>query len=136
MSGFASELEATNQKTEARCNGIRKEVSKALSEQRQQLITQSEAMAKKMDGVAAKVQCPNIPSVRMTVCLLHTIFRWHRMLHTKTDPKISRTHMLAAKLCCLLSCLSACLFQCVAVCACLSLRYVICLPCLRSACVN
>ncbi len=55
MSGFASELEATNQKTETRCNAIRKEVSKAMSEQRQQLITQSEAMAKKMDGIAAKV---------------------------------------------------------------------------------
>ncbi|DBA84981.1 TPA: hypothetical protein ACH3X2_005720 [Trebouxia sp. C0005] len=54
VSGFASELEASNQKTETRCNGIRKEVSKAMSEQRQQLIAQSEAMAKKMDSIAAK----------------------------------------------------------------------------------
>ncbi|KAL0050442.1 hypothetical protein WJX82_011314 [Trebouxia sp. C0006] len=54
VSGLASELEATNQKTETRCNGIRKEVSKAMSEQRQQLVAQSEAMAKKMDGIAAK----------------------------------------------------------------------------------
>ncbi len=63
MSGFASELEATNQKTETRCNGIRKEVSKAMSEQRQQLIAQSEAMAKKMDNIAAKVSYLLLPSV-------------------------------------------------------------------------
>ncbi|KAL3162864.1 hypothetical protein ABBQ32_009315 [Trebouxia sp. C0010 RCD-2024] len=54
VSGFASELEASNQKTETRCTNIRKEVSKALSEQRQQLSAHSEAMAKKMDSVAAK----------------------------------------------------------------------------------
>ncbi|KAL0042137.1 hypothetical protein WJX77_004388 [Trebouxia sp. C0004] len=54
VSGLASELEAANQKTETKCNGIRKEVSKAMSEQRQQLIAQSEAMAKKMDGIAVK----------------------------------------------------------------------------------
>lgn len=73
MSGFASELEATNQKTETRCNGIRKEVSKAMSEQRQQLIAQSEAMAKKMDGVAAKVSYLLLPSVcglvHLSTCL-------------------------------------------------------------------
>ena len=63
MSGLASELEATNQKTETRCNGIRKEVSKAMSEQRQQLVAQSEAMAKKMDGIAAKVCFLLLPSV-------------------------------------------------------------------------
>ena len=84
MSGFASELEATNQKTETRCNGIRKEVSKALSEQRQQLITQSEAMAKKMDGVAAKVRCLNTLSGRMTVCLSINMSRWHQSWSTTT----------------------------------------------------
>lgn len=64
MSSFAAELEATNQKTETRCTNIRKEVSKALSEQRQLLTTQSEAMTKKMDSVATKVPfslfCPSV----------------------------------------------------------------------------
>ena len=77
VSGLASELEATNQKTETRCNGIRKEVSKAMSEQRQQLVAQSEAMAKKMDGIAAKVSYLLLPSVcglvhlstRLCLCL-------------------------------------------------------------------
>lgn len=73
MSGFASELEASNQKTETRCNGIRKEVSKAMSEQRQQLIAQSEAMAKKMDSIAAKVLYPLLPAVcgliHLSTCL-------------------------------------------------------------------
>lgn len=57
------------------------------------------------------------------------------MLHTQTDLKISRIHMLAAKLCCLLSCLSSCLFQRVAGSACLFQRQDTSLPCLRSACV-
>ncbi len=55
VSSFSSQLETTNQKVESRCTGIRKEVSKALSEQRQQLIAQSEAMAKKMDTITVKV---------------------------------------------------------------------------------
>lgn len=70
VSGFASELEASNQKTETRCTNIRKEVSKALSEQRQQLSAHSEAMAKKMDSVAAKV--PHVAllcHVCLSVCL-------------------------------------------------------------------
>ncbi|KAL3161053.1 hypothetical protein ABBQ38_009436 [Trebouxia sp. C0009 RCD-2024] len=54
VTSFASELEASNQKTETRCTNIRKEVSKALSEQRQQLSAHSEAMAKKMEFVATK----------------------------------------------------------------------------------
>ena len=55
VTSFATELEATNQKTETRCTNIRKEVSKALSEQRQLLTSQAEAMSKKMDSVSAKV---------------------------------------------------------------------------------
>ena len=68
MSSLASELEATNQKTETRCTNIRKEVSKALTEQRQLLTVQSEAMCKKMDSVAAKVVA--LPVLRLSVCLL------------------------------------------------------------------
>ena len=107
MSGFASELEATNQKTETRCNGIRKEVSKALSEQRQQLIAQSEAMAKKMDGVAAKVHCLNIPSVRMTVCLVQTMFRWlqSEAMAKKMDGVAAKVHCLNIPSVCKVVCL-------------------------------
>ena len=52
---LASELEACTQRTEAKCTGIRKEVSKAMAEQRQQLLTQSETIMKKMEAVSAKV---------------------------------------------------------------------------------
>ena len=55
LSGFSSELEAAGQRTEAKCMAIRKEVSKALQDQRQQLIAQSESMARRMDAVALKV---------------------------------------------------------------------------------
>ena len=69
MSAFAAELEETNQKTETRCTNIRKEVSKALSEQRQQLISQSEAMAKKMDTVAAKASAHLVACLCLHLCI-------------------------------------------------------------------
>ena len=52
---LASELDACSVRTEAKCTGIRKEVSKAMAEQRQQLLTQSETIMKKMEAVSAKV---------------------------------------------------------------------------------
>ena len=58
LSGFSSELEAAGQRTEVKCTGIRKEVSKALQDQRQQLIAQAESMARRMDAVTLKVQSP------------------------------------------------------------------------------
>ena len=58
LSGFSSELEAAGQRTEVKCTGIRKEVSKALQDQRQQLIAQAESMARRMDAVTLKVQLP------------------------------------------------------------------------------
>ena len=79
VTSFASELEVTNQKTETRCTNIRKEVSKALSEQRQLLTSQADAMSKKMDSVAAKVLpicvclpiCLSLPaSACLPACLL------------------------------------------------------------------
>ena len=69
VSSLTGELEATNQKTETRCTNIRKEVSKALSEQRQQLIAQSEAMSKKMDSVSAKVRLLPVLHLPLSVCV-------------------------------------------------------------------
>lgn len=53
---LTAELEACNQKTETKCTGIRKEVSKALAEQRQQLLAQTDGVMKKIEAVSAKVQ--------------------------------------------------------------------------------
>ena len=75
---LASELEACTQRTEAKCTGIRKEVSKAMAEQRQQLLTQSETIMKKMEAVSAKVcgciECCQFPaacreSYRLCFCV-------------------------------------------------------------------
>ena len=54
-SGQAAELESCSRQMETKCTGIRKEVSKAMAEQRQQLNTQSDSLMKKMDAVSSKV---------------------------------------------------------------------------------
>lgn len=78
LSSFSSELEAAGQRTEVKCTAIRKEVSKALQDQRQQLIAQSESMARRMDAVALKVSsglfhrspCPWFPCLLLCVLSL------------------------------------------------------------------
>lgn len=55
LSSLSGELEAAGQKAEAKTVAIRKEVSKALQDQRQQLINQAETMVRRMDAVTVKV---------------------------------------------------------------------------------
>ena len=55
VAAFSSELEAAVQKTEVKTVAIRKEVSKALQDQRQQLISHSESMVRRMDAITVKV---------------------------------------------------------------------------------
>ena len=76
VSSFASQLESTNQKLETKCSGIRKEMGKALTEQKQQLLAQSEAMAKRMDTVAAKVCCLSGCTLSMMQCVHDHDTKW------------------------------------------------------------
>ena len=108
VTSFATELEATNQKTETRCTNIRKEVSKALSEQRQLLTSQAEAMSKKMDSVTAKVSICRIAHLSSVLCLLASACL--PLLACLCLPLPACLYLLASA--CLFTCLSVCLPPC------------------------
>lgn len=101
VTSFATELGATNQKTETRCTNIRKEVSKALSEQRQLLTSQTDVMSKKMESVAAKV--PSCVIAHLSLCVAS-----FACLHVCLSICLS-AYMSVCLPVCLPACLPACL---------------------------